>query len=92
MRYRFIDKQKKAWPVTLLYGVLHVSRSGYYDWTARSLSGRRRLNTELDRRICTIFAEHRQRYGGNHASPKPYAMRATGTMRTALLVEGVRWG
>jgi putative transposase len=63
MRYRFIDKQKKAWPVTLMCDVLHVSRSGYYDWTGRSLSGRRRLNIALDRRICTIFAEHRQRYG-----------------------------
>ena len=63
MRYRLIDKQKKAWPVTLMCDVLHVSRSGYYDWTARRLSGRRGLNTELDRRICTIFAEHRQRYG-----------------------------
>ena len=63
MRYRFIDEQKKAWPVTLMCGVLGVSRSGYYDWTARGLSRRVRSNHELDRRIREIFAEHRQRYG-----------------------------
>ena len=38
MRYRFIDEHKKAWPVTLMCGVLGVSRSGYYDWTERGLS------------------------------------------------------
>ena len=63
MRYRFIDKQKKAWPVTLMCGVLGVSRSGYYDWTKRGLSQHVRSNTDLDRRICESFAEHRQRYG-----------------------------
>jgi len=63
MRYQFIDEQKKAWPVTLMCGVLGVSRSGYYDWTARGLSWRVRSNNELDRRIRMIFADHRQRYG-----------------------------
>ncbi|GJL63172.1 MAG: transposase [Nitrospirales bacterium] len=63
MRYQFIDEQKKAWSVTLMCGVLSVSRSGYYDWTARGLSQRVRSNIELDRRIRAIFAEHRQRYG-----------------------------
>ena len=63
MRYQFIDKQKKAWPITLICDVLGVSRSGYYAWTGRSLSERGRLNNELDRRIDAIFVEHRQRYG-----------------------------
>ena len=63
MRYRFIDEQKKAWPVTLLCGVLGVSRSGYYDWTARGLSRRVLANRALDRRIREIFTGHRQRYG-----------------------------
>lgn len=63
MRYRFIDEQQKAWPITLMCGVLGVSRSGYYDWTARDLSQCVRSNTALDRRIREIFAGHRQRYG-----------------------------
>ncbi len=63
MRYRFIEKQKKAWPVTLMCGVLNVSRSGYYDWAARGQSPPEHSNHQLDRRIREIFTEHRQRYG-----------------------------
>lgn len=63
MRYRFIDEHKKAWPVTLMCGVLGVSRSGYYDWTVRTPSQCVRSNAALDKRICEIFAGHRQRYG-----------------------------
>ena len=63
MRYRFIDAQKKAWPVSLMCGVLRVSRSGYYDWTGRSRSQGAQSNRELDQRIRAIFAHHRQRYG-----------------------------
>ena len=63
MRYRFIDKQKKAWPVTLMCRVLNVSRSGYYDWLARSLRQHVRANHGLDKRIREIFVEHRQCYG-----------------------------
>jgi putative transposase len=63
MRYRLIDTHKKAWPITLMCGVLNVSRSGYYDWTARDLSQHVRSNHGLDKRIREIFAEHRQCYG-----------------------------
>ncbi|MDT3778180.1 IS3 family transposase [Nitrospira sp. MA-1] len=63
MRYQFIAEQKKAWPVTLLCGILDVSRSGYYDWTVRDQSQHVCSNHQLDRRIREIFAEHRQRYG-----------------------------
>jgi putative transposase len=63
MRYRLIEKQQKAWPITLMCGVLGVSRSGYYDWTARDLRQGIRSNIALDRRIREIFTEHRQRYG-----------------------------
>ena len=63
MRYQFIEKQKKAWPINLMCGVLGVSRRGYDDWLARDLSQQDRSNQELDRRIQTIFAEHQQRYG-----------------------------
>ena len=63
MRYRFIDAQKKVWPVILMCGVLGVSRSGYYNWTVRGQSRRVHLNNALDRRIRAIFVEHRQRYG-----------------------------
>lgn len=63
MRYRFIDTHKKAWPVTLMCGVLDVSRSGYYDWRERGPSDRALSNRVLDRRIRELFAHHKQRYG-----------------------------
>ncbi|GBE29282.1 integrase core domain protein [bacterium BMS3Bbin04] len=63
MRHRFIDAQKKTWPVSLMCGVLRVSRSGYYDWTGRSPSQRAQSNRNLDQRIREIFTHHRQRYG-----------------------------
>jgi hypothetical protein len=55
MRYRFIDVQKKAWPLSLMCGVLGVSRSSYDDWTARGLSWRVRSNSTPDKRIGEIF-------------------------------------
>ncbi len=63
MRYRFIDTHKKAWPIVLMCGVLNVSRSGYYHWTARGPSRRALSNRDLDKRIRKIFARHKQRYG-----------------------------
>lgn len=63
MRYQFIEKQKKAWPVNLMCRVLRVSRSGYYDWASRDQSGHSRSTQELDRRIHAIFFKHQQRYG-----------------------------
>ncbi len=63
MRYHVIDAQKKAWPVSRMCDVLNVSRSGYYDWSARGLSQGAQANHELDQRICEVFARHRQRYG-----------------------------
>lgn len=63
MRYRFIDTHKKAWPVTLMCGVLNVSASGYYDWALRLPSQRDQANQALDQRIKALFVHHRQRYG-----------------------------
>lgn len=79
MRYRFIDEHKKVWPVTLMCGVLSVSRSGYYHWSTRVLSHRRLANVVLDRQIREIFTTHRQRYG---------TPRITATLHE----EGVRCG
>ena len=35
MRYQFIERQKKAYPMTVLCEVMEVSRSGYYDYVQR---------------------------------------------------------
>jgi putative transposase len=63
MRYRFIDTHKKTWPIRLMYQVLNVSASGYYDWRRRPESARRQSNRALDSQIGQIYSEHKQRYG-----------------------------
>lgn len=63
MRYQLIDTHRKAWPVNLMCGVLNVSSSAYYAWTARSLSASEQANHGLDRRIQALFKFHKQRYG-----------------------------
>lgn len=55
--------------------VLGVSRSGYYAWRARRVSGRERANQRLLSRIRTIHQESRETYG----SPRVYhTLRAAG--------------
>ncbi len=61
MRYRFIGRHQKTWPISLMCGVLGVSRSGYYHWIQRDPP--ESTNAELDRQIREIFDRHRQRYG-----------------------------
>ena len=63
MRYRFIDKHKKTWPITLMCRVLDVASSGYYGWRRRPESDRSRLNRVLDTQIRLVYSEHKQRYG-----------------------------
>ena len=63
LRYRFIDGHKQVWLIDLMYGVLGVSRSGFYDWAGRDPSWRAQANVLLNGRIHDIFLRHRQRYG-----------------------------
>lgn len=43
--------------------VLHVSKSGYYDWLKTGLNSYARANRQLDVNIKAIFNEHKCRYG-----------------------------
>lgn len=63
MRYQFIDKQKKAWPITLMCAVLEVSRTGYYHWHRRVPGPRALSNQHLDEQIQGVFKRHKGRYG-----------------------------
>ena len=51
MRYRFIERERVHYPVTVLCHVLAVPRSGYYAWWVRGESGRARDNRHLLERI-----------------------------------------
>lgn len=63
MRYAFISEQSNMYPVTVLCGVLDVSRRGYYDWLSRPVSNRELANQALLIEIKRVFYENREVYG-----------------------------
>ena len=68
-RFRFIDKEKAAHPITILCRVLEVSRAGYHAWKGRVVSARARADTTLEGRIREIHRASRGTYG----SPRVHA-------------------
>ena len=79
MRYRFIERERVHYPVTVLCHVLAVPRSGYYAWRVRGESRRARDNRHLLERIRMIYTRSKKRYG----SPR---------IHDALQNQGVRVG
>ena len=63
MRYRFIERHKKAFPVTLMCRVLKLTRSGYYTWRGRSLCRLRKENEQLSPLVQQIHRESGGTYG-----------------------------
>lgn len=65
MRFDFIRRQMKAFPVSLLCRVMRVSRSGFYDYLSRfqSEDDDRTGDTALKNRVKQIFNESRASYG-----------------------------
>ena len=47
VRYRFIDKVKKAYPITLLCSVMRMSRSGYYALGNEDKSFKEKLDSTM---------------------------------------------
>jgi putative transposase len=62
-RFRFIDREKAAHPITMLCRVLEVSRAGYHAWKRRAVSARARADTALEKRIREIHTASRGTYG-----------------------------
>jgi putative transposase len=58
-----IDVEKANFPVSLMCGLLGVSRSGYYAWRKRPPSLRSKTDAGLVVQIRRIFDRHRGRYG-----------------------------
>ncbi len=63
MKYPFIARHRAVWPVSELCRTLGVSRSGFYEWHARSPSARQRANERLLGRIRESFLASDQTYG-----------------------------
>lgn len=65
MRYQFIERHQKAYPINLMCSVLDVSTSGYYAWRCREPGARALANRELDDAIAKVFWRHKRRYGAD---------------------------
>lgn len=66
MKYGFIARHAKVYPLQVLCRVLDVSTSGYYDWRGRGPSARAAEDAQLLTDIRRVFAAGRRKYG----SPK----------------------
>lgn len=63
MKYAFIQQHSERYSLQAMSKVLHVSRSGYYDWLGRAPSARAQANSELLAHIRAAHIRHRQAYG-----------------------------
>lgn len=63
MRFAFIEQHRDTWPVELQCKVLQVSRSGFYAWINRPISGRETFHAELVKTLKTVHMECRHVYG-----------------------------
>jgi putative transposase len=69
MRFQWIEQHGKEFEVRMMCRMLQVSRSGYYAWRDRPVSGRRARQEQLTERIREIHAGSRRTYG----SPRVHA-------------------
>ena len=63
MKYAFIDRYRRQFPIRQLCSVLNVSRSGFYAWRHRPVSKRAQTDHHLLRNIRRIHEQSREHYG-----------------------------
>lgn len=63
MRFRFIREHSDRCRVTIMCAALAVSRSGYYAWLRRAVSGRELANRRLLVEIRAVYQASRRVYG-----------------------------
>jgi transposase InsO family protein len=63
VKYAFIERHRDQFRVAAMCRVLNASRSGYYDWEARTPSRRDLENAGLLAHIRAVHSEHREAYG-----------------------------
>ena len=78
-RYRFIQREKAVYPITLLCRVLGIARSAYYAWARRGVSARARADAELAAQIAAAHAQSRGTYG----APRVHAVLRAAGVRTS---------
>ena len=93
MRFVFIERHCRVYPVRVMCTVLDVSPSGYYRWRQRPESARQREDRRLRVEIRAIFRANRQAYGRPrvHEALRVLGFRC-GPMRVRRLMrqEGLR--
>lgn len=62
-RYRFIQAERAASPVTILRRFLGVARSAYYAWARRGVAARAQADATLATQIAAVHARSRRTYG-----------------------------
>ena len=63
MKYEFIEQHRQQFHLAAMCRVLHVSRSGFYEWQGRSPSARAIANIALLEQIHQVHNQSRQAYG-----------------------------
>ena len=72
MKYQFIEDHRTVWPAAIQCRVLAVSRSGYYAWRKRPVSGTSPRREEL---TSCIQAIHARKYHDVYGAPRLQAER-----------------
>ena len=62
-KYELVDAEKANYKIIKMCDWLGVSRSGYYEWRDRPLSGTAERRAEITKLVVKIFDEFEQRYG-----------------------------
>jgi putative transposase len=63
VKYAFIARHRRVWPIRWLCAALSVSASGFYEWLGRAESNRTKANRELLVSIRRSFSDSDQAYG-----------------------------
>ncbi len=78
-RYRFIQGEQAAYPITLLYRVLDVARAAYDAWARRGVSARAQADADLAAPIAAAHARSR----GTSGTPRVHAALRAAGVRTS---------
>ncbi len=86
MRYQVVKRTATEYPVDAVCRVVRVSRSGFYAWQQRMVSGELPASVELTAKVEAIFWRHSRRYGSRRVEAEP---KAEGTAVGRRLVRRV---
>lgn len=63
MKFEFVAKHRGAWPVSMVWEALGVSRSGFYAWLVRAPSLRSQTDEVLGTQVRQSFVGSDRTYG-----------------------------